>query len=246
MYLQRGCELNVGKKLWLLSSGIVLSLSSAAVAQWAPQFAPVAPGERIENLDTLKDRAKQYHACTCKCGCYAKDLDLQADRAMAFLKHRLAHSKAGEKMAIVLDIDETSLSNWDEMEKAGFAYQNDAFNAWVESGKAPAIDGTVRIVKEAQRLGLGVFFLTGRPESQRAATERNLHNAGYADWNELILRKPGQEHSTAVEYKSAERAKLVAAGYRIVLNVGDQWSDLKGTPEAEYSVKYPDPFYFLK
>jgi hypothetical protein len=30
------------------------------------------------------------------------------------------------------------------------------------------------------------------------------------------------------------------------LNVGDQWSDLKGTPEAEYSVKYPDPYYFLK
>jgi predicted secreted acid phosphatase len=50
----------------------------------------------------------------------------------------------------------------------------------------------------------------------------------------------------AVVFKSAERAGVVAKGYKIILNVGDQWSDLRGTPEAEYSVKYPDPYYFLK
>jgi hypothetical protein len=27
--------------------------------------------------------------------------------------------------------------------------------------------------------------------------------------------------------------------------VGDQWSDDKGEPQAEYFVKYPDPYYFL-
>ena len=39
--------------------------------------------------------------------------------------------------------------------------------------------------------------------------------------------------------------QIAAAGYTLALNVGDQWSDLKGKPEAEYSVKYPDPFYFI-
>jgi hypothetical protein len=47
------------------------------------------------------------------------------------------------------------------------------------------------------------------------------------------------------EYKSAERAKIAAHGYTLVLNAGDQWSDLKGKPEAEYSVKYPNPFYYI-
>jgi len=41
------------------------------------------------------------------------------------------------------------------------------------------------------------------------------------------------------------RAAIESEGFRIVLNVGDQWSDLRGNPEAEYSVKYPDPYYFL-
>ncbi len=206
----------------------------------------LAPGESIPNLDTLKDEIRQYHACTCKCGCYAKDLDLQADRAIAFLRRRVTHMRAGEKFAVVLDIDETSLSNWQEMEAAGFAYDSKAFNAWVESARAPAIPGTVRIVREAQQLGVSVVFLTGRSESQRAATEQNLRAAGYARWDRLILRSPAQAHLTALAYKSAERAKLVADGYQIILNVGDQWSDLRGQASAEYSVKYPDPFYFLK
>lgn len=229
-------------------AGLLFAVSASGqnVSPKPARIAPVAPGERILNLDTLKDEVRQYHACTCKCGCYGKDVDLQANRAIAFLKHRAAVVKPGEKLAIVLDIDETSLSNWDEMDKAGFAYQKDAFNAWVESAKAPAIDGTLRLVNEAHRLGVNVFFLTGRPESQRAATEQNLRSAGYDAWEELILRKPGQEKSTALEYKSAERARLTAAGYKLIVNVGDQWSDVKGNPQAEYSVKYPDPFYFLK
>src|ERR1039457_7001536 len=207
---------------------------------------PLAPGERIRNLDTFKDQLKRYYECTCKCGCYAKDLDLQADRAIAFLRHRAAHRRPDEKLGLVLDIDETTLSNYEEMVKAGFAYDSKAFNAWVETASAPAILGTLRLVKEAQRLGVSVFFLTGRPEKQRVATEQNLHSQGFDNWQRLIMRTPEQGGSTALAYKSAARAGIVAGSYRIVLNVGDQWSDLRGKPEAEYSVKYPDPFYFIQ
>ncbi len=221
-------------------------LTGAQTHESQPRFAPVAPSERIPNLDTLKEELKQYHACSCACGCYAKDLDLQSGRAIALLRRAAAHQRPNEKLALVLDIDETTLSNYQEMEKAGFAYDAKAFNAWVESAQAPAIPGTLRIFNEAKRLGVSVFFLTGREEAERAATDQNLRGQGFEGWQELFLRKAGQRSSTALEYKSAERARIVAQGYRIVLNVGDQWSDLRGAPEAEYSVKYPDPFYFIK
>jgi hypothetical protein len=39
---------------------------------------------------------------------------------------------------------------------------------------------------------------------------------------------------------------IAATGVWIILNVGDHWSDLRGKPEAEFSGKYPDPFYFIK
>ena len=210
----------------------------------SPRFSSTAPGESIPNLDTLKDRLKQYHDC--KRGCYTGDLDLQAGRAIAYLHQRAAHHRPGEKSALVFDIDETTLSNYEEMLKTGFAYNGDVFNAWVRQASAPAIPGTLRIFKEAQRLGVTVFFLTGRPEKQRSATEQNLRSQGFDNWQQLIMRAPEQGSSSALEYKSAARAGIVDQGYRLVLNVGDQWSDLRGVPEAEFSVKYPDPYYFIK
>jgi acid phosphatase len=212
----------------------------------AQTVSPAAPGERIRNLDKFKTELKAYHDCTVTRVCYQRDLDLQADRAIAFLKRRVTHVRVGDKLALVLDIDETTLSNYEEMAGADFAYDNAKFNAWVDSAKAPAIAGTLRLYKEAQRLGVHVFFITGRNESQRAVTEQNLRSRGFENWQELVLRQKGEEGSTAVAYKSAARAKIAAQGYRIILNVGDQWSDLQGKPMAEYSVKYPDPYYFLK
>lgn len=210
-----------------------------------PVFIVDAPAERIPNLDVLKNEIRQYHDCTCKCGCYSHDLDLQADRAIAFLRRRAAHRRPNEKLAMVLDIDETSLSNYQELLGADFAFNRTTFDAWVDTAKAPAISGTLRLYKEAQLLGVSVFFITGRPDRQRAVTEQNLNEQGFQNWQGLTLRSPSATREPVGRYKSEARAGLVGEGYKIVLNVGDQWSDLRGKPEAELSVKYPDPFYLL-
>lgn len=241
----------------IIAGGLLLTMVFAASLAGAGQnasapvshghdFAPVAQGERIENLDALKQEVSEYHDCTCTCGCYAKDMNGQADRAIAYLRQRVAHRALQEKLALVLDIDETTLSNYEQMQRVGFAYDKKAFDAWVDAAAAPAIPGTLRLYKEAERLKVSVFFLTGRPESQRAATERNLKGQGFADWQGLILRSPAEASQTAQVYKSAERAAIQTKGYHIVLNLGDQWSDLRGTAEADYSVKYPDPYYFIR
>jgi acid phosphatase len=201
--------------------------------------------ERILNVDELKNQVKQYHDCTCTCGCYAHDLDAQADRAIEFLRRRTAQKRPNEKLAIVLDIDETSLTNYQELLRSGFNYEKSGFNAWIDTAQAPAIPGTLRLYKEAQKLGVSVFFITGRPASQRAATVRNLEAQGYTSWQELILRPDSAASQSVTAYKSSMRGQIVAKGYILILNIGDQWSDLKGNPEAEFSVKYPDPFYLI-
>ena len=224
---------------------IFASVWLAAQQPSSPAFATDAAAERIPNLDSLKKELSQYHDCTCTCGCYAHDLDRQADRAIAFLQHRAAHRRPQEKLALILDIDETTLSNYQEMAGADFGYNAAAFNTWVDSAQAPAIPGTLRLYKEAQRLGVSVLFITGRSESQRGVTEKNLRAEGFDHWQELVMRPADAGSQTIGQFKQAARGDLVAKGYTLALNVGDQWSDLKGKPEAEYSVKYPDPYYFI-
>jgi acid phosphatase len=225
-------------------AAVLLVAIPTAGAQKA-RMAPNAPGEKIANLAQLKEEAEKYHACTCNCGCYAHDLDAQADLAIAYLHKRAAHNAKHQKLALVLDIDETTLTNYGALAKSGFALNGAGFYDWIKTASAPAIPGTLRLYKEAQRLGVSIFFLTGRPEMLRAATEKNLSEQGFTGYAELLLRRNDELKTPTIEYKSGRRAKIEAEGYVIAVNVGDQWSDLRGKPEAEYSVKYPNPYYYI-
>ena len=60
----------------ILAMGLAIGPSSlSAQQQPRPTFSADAAAERIPNLDTLKKELKEYHDCTCRCGCYAHDLD---------------------------------------------------------------------------------------------------------------------------------------------------------------------------
>ena len=201
--------------------------------------------EPVPNFAQERYKLADYYVCVPGAGCYWADIDAQYDRAITVLEHATAARRQSEKLAIVLDIDETTLSAYCEEKREDFGYIGSMFNQWVISPEASLpIPGTLRLVTKAQAAGVEVFFITGRPEEQREATARNLQTAGFHGWKELYLREPGKYPST-IAYKSAQRTKIVAAGYRLILNIGDQYSDLFGEPQAETSVKLPNPFYYL-
>lgn len=68
------------------------------------------------------------------------------------------------------------------------AYNNTAFNEWVNKGLAPPLPMSLRLYKKLKHLGFKIFLLTGRGESQRNVTQRNLLEAGYFGWDKLIFR----------------------------------------------------------
>ena len=154
---------------------------------------------------------------------------------------RAAHFK-GKKLALVLDIDETSLSNYDAINADNFTFgPNSQAEATNETGKV--IPSTLELFNLAKQNGVAVFFITGRRENTRAHTESNLTREGYAGWQQLFL-KPDASTETTVQYKSGARAAIEGQGYRIVANVGDQYSDLAGGHE-DIGFKLANPFYFL-
>jgi len=220
-------------------------VAAVAAANTADPTVLIA-AEPMENLGVARYRIEDYADCIVGAGCYWSDLEAQTGRAEAALQSALKSLKPGEKPALVLDIDETLLSNYCEERREDFGYIGSMFNAWVVSPAASMpIPGTLRLFLEARAAGVAVFFITGRPDEQRAATERNLMAAGYKGWAGLRLRVGDEKKMSTVTYKSSERRRIVDAGYRLVMSVGDQWSDLDGSPKAEVSVKLPNPFYYL-
>jgi len=90
-----------------------------------------------------------------------------------------------------------------------------------------------------------VFFITGRPEAQRAATEGNLRKAGFGDYVKLFMVPNGAHFTSAADFKTPVRAEIERLGYTIIANVGDQPSDLLGG-HAEKKFLLPNPFYRVR
>ncbi len=152
---------------------------------------------------------------------------------------RVAPERINGKPAILLDIDETSLSNYPGMYLGGFMAVGSVLP--IALGVGQAIEPTVQLYRYARSRGVAVFFVTGRPDIARIPTEANLKAVGFPAWDGLEF-KPSGLHTE--EYKAGARAAIEKRGYVIVANVGDQESDLDGG-HAERAFKYPNPFYFV-
>jgi acid phosphatase len=194
--------------------------------------------------------AKREVAAYVASGRYEAEIASVASRAVAHVESR---ARDGGKLAIVLDIDETALSNLPSFRANdwGFVVRGPrelpagpcGLGAWIGMARAEAIKPVLELARLARARGVRVFFLTGRPERLRAATERNLKAAGY-EWTGLILKPDALNPASAVEFKAPERKKLLDQGYVIIGNLGDQASDLDGG-FAERTYKLPNPFYFI-
>jgi HAD superfamily, subfamily IIIB (Acid phosphatase) len=141
--------------------------------------------------------------------------------------------------ALVLDLDETALSNY--IDTWGDPDGGDAGQAGPAMfGQSTAMAPVLALYREARARGVAVFLITARPGIIEAATRANLQRVGYTAYEGLSFKN---DLAAAKDtYKSAERAAVEARGYRIILNVGDQQTDLAGG-HAERAFKLPNPFY---
>jgi predicted secreted acid phosphatase len=232
---------------------------TAAFAAWLVGLAPVALAEppappapiipapvQPANLGDLKFEATHYYDS----GAYLTDLQLAAAPAVAWINEQAP--QVG-RPAVVFDIDETALSNWEAVKANDFGRVIDGpcnelpqgpcgWRAWDLRAQSTVIPPTMDIYNTAKDRGAAIFFITGRDETQRAATERNLQEVGYTGYTQLIMEPPGSHYVSAAYFKAPQRARIEQQGFTIIANVGDQPSDLEGG-SSQRTYLLPNPFY---
>lgn len=195
------------------------------------------------NLALLQADVIQYHDSLV----YEKDLALIIDEAHQYVNRQVEannHREHKKKLALVLDIDETSISNYSMLVKNHFAADKDTWRQYILTSKGQAIKPMLSLYNDAIKQGVKVFFVTGRSEDSLPATKIMLLQAGYKGWSGLFGR-PRDYHATSiVPFKAGVRAKISKKGYVILASMGDQYSDLIGG-YAKKGFKLPNPFYFI-
>lgn len=227
---------------------LAIVFASSVLGQNSPSALSGSVLEEPENHAITVARLMSYHDS----GEYEREIREVANSARDYLDSRFpGFVKKEAKIAAVFDIDETSLSNWDVMAFCGFCSYPAQLQLYKDGlysmDHDPAIPPVLELYKYAKEKGIVVFFVTGRPESQREITVANLREAGYSGWTDLYMQPDvpqGQPKPPARIFKPRNRQQITDKGYQIVLDIGDQASDLAGCCALRV-FKLPNPFYLL-
>jgi predicted secreted acid phosphatase len=263
--------------------GVMLAITAGAVTYAAttePAIHTFTPhsARQITNIDVLRQQIRNYYGDPLGTGIfaadssYAKEASGVASAGSSTLARLVHKHSADEQPAIVLDVDDTTLATWNYEISSNWAFNPTTNAAAVIAQQFPAVPGMVDMATQAAAEGYAIFYLTGRPQAQEAATLGNLTADGtgidadypaptklndgedglftkpavadYPDYLKAACAGDPNGSCTTVHYKSATRAHIESLGYEIVGNFGDQFSDLRGG-FADRTFKLPNPNYFL-
>jgi predicted secreted acid phosphatase len=176
-------------------------------------------------------------------GQWDKDIDTVVAKAKKSLTTQLAAKKAPKKPSIVFDIDDTLESSYacEKTQSGGFGSASSAI--CIAQGKQVPIKQTKALYKYALKKKVNVFFVTARPEGLRDFTVTQLKKDGFGKYKQLDLRPNNDPNkNSVVPYKRSARKAIEKKGFHILVNVGDQKSDLSGG-FAVKAFKIPNPMY---
>ena len=154
-------------------------------------------------------------------------------------------------VAVIADVDETLLDNspfegW--MLRSGRRFSPADWTSWVDAAEARPLAGAVEFARYAAERGVTLFYVTNRDAEHETATLENLRREGFPlrdDLDVLLLRGERPEWTSDKQ----GRRDLVAAGFRVVLLLGDDLNDFltgvyDATPErrAELAAAAADRF----
>lgn len=216
----------------LLNLALVLFVTGCVSAPVALAPAPVAAPVRTHealNANLWQQTAVEYDAAAeqaYRAARVALDLALTDPSFTAALEQ--TGSFASLPPAIILDVDETVLDNGAynaRRIKEGTRYTRETWQAWCEERAATPVAGALELTQYAASRGVTVFYVTNRESAVHGATKDNLRRAGFPLRDDLeTLYTRGLKPEWGSSDKGPRRA-AIAAGYRILLLVGDDFND---------------------
>ncbi|MFD2617251.1 5'-nucleotidase, lipoprotein e(P4) family [Terrilactibacillus laevilacticus] len=135
--------------------------------------------------------------------------------------------KYSKKPGVVLDVDETIVNNSPldaKFSKVGQGSLNEKeWRKWIAKAKAEPLPGALDFLKEADRRGVDIYYISDRSDKTLKRTMLNLKNidAPQVTENHVLLKRDHEKNKN-------RRRKLVAKTHRILLYFGDNLSDFEG------------------
>ncbi|MEV6902922.1 HAD family acid phosphatase [Amycolatopsis sp. NPDC051372] len=240
------------------AAAIGATVASGATALAGSDAVTAAHGREPANIGQVKNDVKAYYGDYLDASGkhqYSDSSRFVTDtkRVVADAKRYLTQKLGKVKNpAIVLDVDDTSEVTYGWEADNDFGFDPVKQQQAIDNGTFVANRPVLELANWAAQRGVKIYFLTGRSTPQGPQSLKNLANEGYPAPAGAFFKPAGTAPDylpcgltcTTIQYKSGTRAHIQATGAHIVLNLGDQFSDLEGG-YADHPVKLPNPMYYL-
>lgn len=237
------------RRLSVISVLCALALGCQA-SRPAPRTAPAAPAVRTAPLpDAISwvQRSAEYHASA-----------VQAYRLATARVEQEASSRVPGSWAVILDADETILSNLQyQIERVGLGYSPESWAAWVRRREAVALPGAAAFLARVRALGGRIAIVTNRLDSECADTIA-LFKAQALLFDAMLCRpdKGPSDKNPRFEAVAAGKTAAGSTPLEVVAFIGDNILDFPGLNQkrrqvgeagfGEFGVRYfmvPNPMY---
>ncbi len=132
------------------------------------------------------------------------------------------YSKSKKRLAVVVDIDETILDNSPYegyLIKNQMSFTPETWQQWVNKAKADLLPGSRDFLTKVAQAGVEVFYVSNRSMEDLEPTMQNLQ------MHELPFLDPGHIMLKMDNSSKTDRKKIIEGSFKIILTVGDQFSD---------------------
>jgi hypothetical protein len=212
---------------------------------------PVGSRDEPKNLDHAKNAIRAYFGEVrgedgtfrfSEDSAWHHDVETVVGSAEAWIRDR-ASTGEDDRLALVLDVDDTSLSNYPYLARTGFG---DRRNREV----LPAIGPVRDLAVLAHELTITLFFISERTTARLEETTENLSAVGFPSARDCFFRPASPPYPPFLldpacrpaVFKTAAREFIESQGFVVVASVGDQESDVVGG-HRERAFKLPNPMY---
>jgi 5'-nucleotidase (lipoprotein e(P4) family) len=231
---------------------LVSAVSGGCRSTPAPRVATPAPAAAAtaaslpDSIGWVRQSA-EYHAAV-----------IQVYRVATARVEQQASSRTPGTWAVILDADETILSNLQyQIERVGLGYSPESWAAWVRRREAVALPGAAAFLARVRALGGRIAIVTNRLDSECADTVA-LFKTQALLFDAMLCRpdKGPSDKNPRFEAVAAGKTPAASTPLEVVAFIGDNILDFPGLSQklrqageagfGEFGVKYfllPNPMY---
>jgi 5'-nucleotidase (lipoprotein e(P4) family) len=161
-------------------------------------------------------------------------------------------NSSGQKIALVMDLDETVLDNslyQVERHRQGLGFTQDSWSTWVKREKAGLVPGVKSFLSFLSKQPVRVIFLSNRMHENLAPTKSNLRKLGVLRADDLFLLRIDKQDTKIkrrAEITGGKGRMKKTGSFLVVAYFGDSMGDFPASSEDAFGKTHfmlPNPMY---